>query len=87
MLFRIISRKNNSYRVRSGIVTFEMRVIQDSSGKSIVVKPRDIYFSDKREFNELATAILEDYSNFAKTEREDVTLWKKTKSMKAEKIG
>jgi len=39
MLFRIISRKNNSYRVRSGIVTFEMRVIQDSSGKSIVVKP------------------------------------------------
>lgn len=76
MKFKIISVKGNSVRVRTGIATFDVLVLEDSGNLRMKVPPF-IYISDTRDFDNLAGAVLAEYNHSVevnhnvRTEREN----------------
>lgn len=61
MKFKIVSIKDNSVRVRSGIVTFEVEVIDNNGALS--VKP-NAWIEDANDFKLLAGAVKGEYNKY-----------------------
>lgn len=57
MKFKILSVKGNSVRVNTGIVTFDVEVIESGGRKKLKV-PENIYIAEQRDFNSLVGAVL-----------------------------
>lgn len=63
MRFKIISVKDNSVRVNSGIVTFDVKVINDECGNSKIQVPRTLFISDTEAFITLTAEVKKAYFN------------------------
>lgn len=61
MKFRIIGCKGNSVRVVTGIITFDVQVIDD--GKLKIMIPPNMFIAHSRDFDNLAGAVLGHYNN------------------------
>ena len=62
MRFRILSIKDNSVRVNSGIVTFDVQIVTIDDKLKLSI-PDNIFISDTRDFKALAGAVLGEYNN------------------------
>lgn len=58
MKFKIISVKDNSVRVKSGMFTIDVKIIDGIR----IVLPANIYIANKEDFNNLAGAVLAEYN-------------------------
>lgn len=60
--FIILSVKGNSVRVHTGIVTFDVLVIEHE-GRLKMQLPPNIYIANKGDFNDLVYAVMAEYHN------------------------
>lgn len=58
MKFKILSVKGNSVRIKTGIATFDLKVMDGCK----LVLPPDIYIADRLDFNNLVGAVLAEYN-------------------------
>ena len=70
MKFKILSIKGNSVRVKSGIVTFEVEVVDDNGALSI--KP-NAWIEDANDFRLLAGAVKGEYKKYTTSLLGDTT--------------
>lgn len=60
-MFRIVSIRDNSVRVNSGLVSFDV-LVENNEGKQYIIKPKNLYISD-RDMPLLVRNVLRAYNN------------------------
>lgn len=61
----VLSIKDNSVRIRTGIVTFDVLVLVQNN-KPIMKTPKNIYISNRSDFEKLAKIVISAYLNTIK---------------------
>ncbi len=65
---QVLSVKENSVRIRTGVVTFDVLIEKNHDGKLIMKTPKNIFISNRNDFEHMAKLTILAYLNTLRKE-------------------